>query len=100
MNKVSNSEANVTTVVPVSSDQIDNGTVNKLVYNTYRELLGAYHKKANVVLSSTPGVKVVEGKGVTMQLESLAYVSFCLFASLLLALLWWFDFLKKTSLVH
>lgn len=76
VNKVSNSEANVTTVVPVSSDQIDNGAVNKLVYNTYRELLGAYHKKANVVLSSTPGVKVVEGKGVTMQLESLAYVSF------------------------
>lgn len=76
INKISNEEANTTTVITVN-DNVDSvvrsdPNVKKYVYNTYRGLLGAYNNKANEFISNTTGIIVKEDKGVSRQLESLA----------------------------
>lgn len=75
-NKLSNQEANITTVIPVA-DNVDSivksdPNVKKIVYNTYRGFLGAYNNKANEMISNTTGIIVKEDKGVSKQLESLS----------------------------
>lgn len=69
-------EINTTTYVPVvdETDRIDKNdpNVKKLVYNTYRGLLGAYNHKANDIVSTLPRHCVREDRGITKQLESIA----------------------------
>lgn len=77
VNKVTNQEARVTTVIQVSDDNVDSmvkndANVKKLVYNTYRGFLGAYNNKANDMISNSTGVIVKENRGVNKQLQSLA----------------------------
>lgn len=64
-----------TTVVAVDENgKIDKNdpNVKKLVYNTYRGLLGAYNNKANHMVSTLPRSMVREDKGIAKQLESIA----------------------------
>lgn len=65
-----------TTVVPLVDEngKIDKNdpNVKKLVYNTYRGLLGAYNNKANDMISTYPRNMVCQDKGVSKQLESMA----------------------------
>lgn len=74
-NRVSNTEANVKTVVPVAdiNEELtkDDPNVKKLVYNTYRGLLGAYNNKANEMISTLPRNAVEQNVGVTKQVENL-----------------------------
>lgn len=67
-------EGSTTTYVPVSdaSAAVDKSdpNVKKLVYNTYRGLLGAYNNKANNMVT-LPRNRVVQDQGVTKQLESI-----------------------------
>lgn len=46
--------------------------VKRLVYNTYREMLGAYNNKANDMIATLPRNMVREDKGVSRQLESIS----------------------------
>lgn len=71
-----NNEINTTTYVPVidERDGVDKNdpNVKKLVYNTYRGLLGAYNNKANDIVSTLPRHCVREDRGIAKQLESIA----------------------------
>lgn len=72
----SQGEINTTTYVPVvdETDRVDKNdpNVKKLVYNTYRGLLGAYNHKANDIISTLPRHCVREDRGIAKQLESIA----------------------------
>lgn len=65
---------NTTTYVPVTDNNTNvdksNPNVKKLVYNTYRGLLGAYNNKANNMVTM-PKNTVVQDQGVAKQLESM-----------------------------
>lgn len=65
-----------TTVIPIVDEngKIDKNdpNVKKLVYNTYRGLLGAYNNKANDMISTLPKNMVYKDKGISKQLESIA----------------------------
>lgn len=69
-------EISTMTSVPVvdETDRIDKNdpNVKKLVYNTYRGLLGAYNHKANDIISTLPRHCVREDRGIAKQLESIA----------------------------
>lgn len=76
LQKANNGEINTTTYVPVidETDRVDKNdpNVKKLVYNTYRGLLGAYNNKANDIISTMPRHCVREDRGIAKQLESIA----------------------------
>ncbi|GJQ72014.1 hypothetical protein Trydic_g3117 [Trypoxylus dichotomus] len=67
-------EGSTTTYVPVAdtSANVDKNdpNVKKLVYNTYRGLLGAYNNKANTMVTM-PRNRVVQDQGIAKQLESI-----------------------------
>ncbi|XP_018323161.1 serine/threonine-protein kinase HSL1-like [Agrilus planipennis] len=69
-------EANAKTVIPVADRNAKiektDPNVKKMVYNTYRGLLGAYNPKANGIIATLPRNMVREDQGVTKQLESIA----------------------------
>ncbi|KAF2895911.1 hypothetical protein ILUMI_10265 [Ignelater luminosus] len=71
-----NVDFNTTTVVPITDTATkvskNDPNVRKLVYNTYRGLLGAYNNKANDMIATLPRNMVREDKGVSKQLESIA----------------------------
>lgn len=82
LQKMNDAEFNTTTYVPVidETDRVDKNdpNVKKLVYNTYRGLLGAYNNKANDIISTLPRHCVREDRGIAKQLESIAWVTiFC-----------------------
>lgn len=76
LQKTNEGEVNTMTYVPVveETDRIDKNdpNVKKLVYNTYRGLLGAYNNKANDIISTLPRHCVREDRGIAKQLESIA----------------------------
>lgn len=76
LQKMNEAEFNTTTYVPVidETDRVDKNdpNVKKLVYNTYRGLLGAYNNKANDIISTLPRHCVREDRGIAKQLESIA----------------------------
>ncbi|KAF5270533.1 hypothetical protein FQR65_LT05431 [Abscondita terminalis] len=65
-----------TTVVPIADKSAKVNTtdpnVKKMVYSTYRGLLGAYNNKANGMIATLPRSMVREDRGVVKQLESIA----------------------------
>ncbi|KRT84638.1 hypothetical protein AMK59_2711 [Oryctes borbonicus] len=67
-------EGSTTTYVPVAdtSANVDKSdpNVKKLVYNTYRGLLGAYNNRANNMVTM-PRNRVVQDQGIAKQLESI-----------------------------
>lgn len=74
-NKYVDPDFDTTTVIQVDENgKIDKNdpNVKKLVYNTYRGLLGAYNNKANHIISTLPRNMVREDRGITKQLESIA----------------------------
>lgn len=76
LQKMNDGDINTTTYVPVidETDRVDKNdpNVKKLVYNTYRGLLGAYNNKANGIISTLPRHCVREDRGIAKQLESIA----------------------------
>lgn len=74
-NKYVDPDFDTTTVIQVDENgKIDKNdpNVKKLVYNTYRGMLGAYNNKANHIISTLPRNMVREDRGITKQLESIA----------------------------
>lgn len=74
-NKYVDPDFDTTTVVQVDENgKIDKNdpNVKKLVYNTYRGMLGAYNNKANHIISTLPRNMVREDRGISKQLESIA----------------------------
>ncbi|XP_022916939.1 uncharacterized protein [Onthophagus taurus] len=77
LNQINNQKmlSNTRTVVPVTDGnaEVDKNdpNVKKLIYNTYRGMLGAYNNKANNMVSTLPRNFVVQDKGVAKQLESI-----------------------------
>lgn len=64
-----------TTIVPIADKSAKVNTsdpnVKKMVYSTYRGLLGAYNNKANGMIATLPRSMVREDRGITKQLESI-----------------------------
>ncbi|XP_017782714.1 PREDICTED: putative uncharacterized protein DDB_G0285869 [Nicrophorus vespilloides] len=60
------------TVPPTTDVNKDDPNMKKLVYNHYRNMLGAYNAKANNFISTLPRHRVVEDKGISEQLQSIA----------------------------
>ncbi|KAF5283519.1 hypothetical protein FQA39_LY17334 [Lamprigera yunnana] len=68
-------EYDTTTVVPISDKSTKVNTndpnIKKMVYSTYRGLLGAYNNKANDMIATLPRTMVREDRGIAKQLESI-----------------------------
>lgn len=66
-----------TTIVPIADRhttvKTNDPNVKKMVYSTYRGLLGAYNNKANDMIATLPRTTMVkEDRGISKQLESIA----------------------------
>lgn len=74
---VNDVDYSTTTVVPITDKntkvKTNDPNVKKMVYNTYRGLLGAYNNKANDMIATLPRTTMVkEDRGISKQLESIA----------------------------